>query len=141
MNRVPVFTAPKYTLKPRIIAEVPFFDFIPTLTMRTLLSSRINFPFVVRSIAIDFANNHANYVPHFVLLSHNMSVSTTGVPPDTNAFTGLSDVSYAVGDNREKRYYPNIEWRDPPSYIKLFINNMNAYPVFVNTIVTIEQLD
>ena len=134
------YTAPKYELKAKRIAEIPFIATIGATAQLTILSDLISFPFVVRSILIDFSTDHINNVLHYVLLSTNRTTSTTSVPADTSAFTGLSGISYAIGDNREKRYFPNIEWRQTRSYIKVHVVNNNAYAVSVNATVTIEEL-
>ena len=136
-----VYTAPKFSLSARRIAEISFIGTVPLAPAQlTLLSSLISFSFVVRSVNIDFGHDHTDSVLHYILLSHNRTASTTSCPADTNALTGLSELAYVIGNNREKRYFPNTEWRDPPSYVKVHIDNNNAYAVTVKVTVTIEEL-
>ena len=107
------YIAPRYEMKAKRIAEIPFMATVgaavpPIPTQLTILSDLISFPFIVRSIIIDFGSDHVDLVRHYVLLSTNRTTSVTAVPADTNAFSGLSTIGYAIGDNREKRFYPSV---------------------------------
>jgi hypothetical protein len=134
------YIAPRYSLTAKRTAEIPFMATVGAAAQLTILSDLISFPFVVRSILIDFGSDHVDRVLHYVLLSTNRTTSITVVPADTNAFTGLSTIGYAIGDNREKRFYPNVEWRQTRSYMKVHVINNNAYAVNVKVNVTIEEL-
>ena len=131
------YVAPKFELKAGRIAEIPFYATVPAASQLTILSDMITFPFIVRNILIDFGADHLDAVLHYVLLSTSRTTSATAVPADTNAFSGLSPIGYAIGDNREKRYYPNIEWRETKSFIKVHAVNNNAYAVNIKVTVTI----
>ena len=134
------YIAPRYELKAKRTAEIPFFATVGANAQLTILSDQITFQFIVRSILIDFGSDHVDNVLHYVLLSTNRTASVTAVPADTNAFTGLSTIGFAIGDNREKRYYPNVEWRQTRSYVKIHVVNNNPYAVLVKATVTIEEL-
>jgi hypothetical protein len=127
-------------MKAKRTAEILFFAAVGAGAQLTILSDLISFPFVVRSIIIDFGEDHLDSVLHYVLLSTNRTTSVTAVPADTNAFTGLSTIDYAIGDNREKRYYPNTIWRETKSYVKVHAINFNTYAVNIKVNVTIEEL-
>jgi hypothetical protein len=63
------------------------------------------------------------------------------VPADTNAFSALSTTAFAIGDNRERKWFPNVEWKEPPSYVKVHINNLNVYAVNVKVSITVEEIE
>ena len=141
VSKLTPFRVPRFTLLPKKIAEIPFVGTVGGSGQLTMVSDTIHFSFVVRSIVIDFANDHNDLVLHYVLLSHNRTVSATMVPADTSAFSALSTTAFAIGDNRERKWFPNVEWKSPPSYVKVHINNLNVYAVNVKVSITVEEIE
>lgn len=136
----PIFIAPRYVPPMRRMLEMPFNDTILATAQATIVSNRIGYDFIVRMVKIDFGSDHVDLVQCWFLLDHTDVGSVVAVPSGENILGTVTAMGYVVGDNREKRFYPNRLYRGRENYIKMHVNNLNAYAVIVKGSVLIEEV-
>jgi len=121
--------------------EIPFNGSVTVLAPhQTIVSDLVDFDFIVRMITVDFGSDHNDLVQHWFLLSHNVNVGTTAPPADENILGRISPTGFVIGDNREKRFYPNVLYTGRKNFIKMHILNNTAYTVTVKATVLIEEV-
>jgi hypothetical protein len=136
---IPVFVAPEFKPVTRRVAQIPFTATVGAATQLTLVSSRITFKYKVTAVEIVFRDDAANLLQIYVLVSGNVNVSTTGVPPDPNVFSQYSSTPYFVGEGVVKKAECNVQAPDGYDFVKVHANNLNAYAQTVNVTVRIEE--
>ena len=137
----PIFIAPRYIPPMRRMLEIPFNGTVTVLApQQTIVSDLVDFDFIVRMITVDFASDHNDLVAHWFLLSHNVNIGTTAPPSDENILGRISPTGFVIGDNREKRFYPNVLYTGRKNFIKMHILNGTTYTIRAKATVLIEEV-
>jgi len=134
------YKAPEFEIVAKKAYELPFNGSVGATAQLTFVSSMIAFQFKVTTIKIYFSNNHANGVRHYFLVGRNSQGSTTGIPEGDNMFGQISPSNYHIGDNETIVLHPYALWEEARGYIKVHINNLNAYAVAIKVIIVIEEI-
>jgi hypothetical protein len=134
------YKAPKFELKAKRVAEIPFTGTVGTLVYTTLVSGIITYPFRITRVKMVFPYTARNLVEHRVYTSRTESAPTTDWPTDMNIFGREAPVAGFRGEGIIKVVDCNVEVTEPGSRIKMATYNGTGATHYINGTVTIEAM-
>ena len=116
-----------------------FYDTVTALSEKTVVSSRIMFPFVIHRISIGFPPGSNRLVQIKIFVSADDEAPTTGEPSGTNIFAQYGQKDYVVGDDAVVEFPHQIDVSERGMYLKVYANNLDSYDHTIDVHVTIER--
>ena len=134
------YKAPKFEMKPRRVAEIPFQATLAAGAMVTLNSARITYPFRVVKVKMIFTEEAMNQVIHRWHVLRNPFVSTTAGPVGDNLFSRESPTASFIGTAIIRVVECNVEFPEGMRVVALYTNNTSPYAYDFNCAVVIEAM-
>lgn len=126
------------TFKPKY--EIPFSGTIAATTQGGQASNRIDIPFRVNGMIAIFGNNHLDNVRYHFLTADTPAISTTSMSNGSNIIKAQGVIGYFVGHNTVRPITVIREYLTGGVYLKLHVNNLNAYQITYNASIIIEEI-
>jgi len=115
-----------------------FHDTVNANSDKTLVGSRLNFPYVVREHQIDFALGCENKLKIRIFLSEDPTAPPTGEPQGTNVFRTYGQQDYIVGDDAHLNLSDDHQVPARGTYIKVYADNQDTALHEINVRVVID---
>lgn len=137
---IPEYTPPILQVVKKDEYALPFEVIVGATAQLALSSTQIVFPYTVREVITYFPDDAINNVRAYWLVGTTNSTSTIAISEGSNLLAPLNPVGYLIGhaDRISIALRRTVTLRS--SYIKLHINNLNAYGVTVFGTVRIRVL-
>ena len=135
-----MYKAPKFEMKPRRVAEIPFRATILAGVFNTLHSGLISYPFRITQVKMIFTDDANNWIRHGWYTNRSRAQSATGPPSGLNIFGRESPVADFIGKAIIRVVPCNIEYPDGMQYIHFYTDNSGPYAYERNASCTIEAM-
>lgn len=140
MREYDMYKAPKFELKPRRVAEIPFRGPLAAGAHLTLLSGRIMYPFKVTQVKMIFTDEANNWIVHQWHVGRTESRPSTGPPSGENIFGRESPTASFVGKAIIRVVPCNIEFPEAGMFIQFYTFNTGPYAYEINASCTVEAM-
>lgn len=125
--------------QPRDTITIPFYVEIPQSSNKTVKSQSLNFFYTTRTVAITFALNTNRLVRVYPIISLDDQIPKSGMPSGQQLFAPYGQVKYLVGDDQTVRVKHETTTFQKPSWITLYIDNLDTYDHTIHAHVTIQR--
>ncbi len=122
-----------------MLRTLPFFyeNLLPK-DSKTLVSKRLDFPYTITKVRIDFARETRKKLQIKVFVSNDDEVPSSGEPHGYNVFHDFSQAEYVVGDE-PLEVDVGFKVKRQGTYIKVYGNNTDTFPKTIDVKVTIDM--
>lgn len=128
----------------KVRQTLPFYDeAIPANTEMSLVTNPLHFRYTIKEIEIGFALNCQRLLQVKVFVGRDSQVPTGREPPGINIVPDYAQNNYFVGDDITMRFPVDYGVDTPPSWIKVYANNLdlvNTHTLDVRIIIEIEEV-
>ena len=135
-----MYKAPKFEMRPRRVAEIPFRGPIAAGGHNTLISGRIMYPFRITQVKMIFTDDANNWIIHQWKVNRSRSQPTTGPPAGINIFGRESPTASFVGKAIIRVVPCYIEYPEGDLIIHFYTHNTSPYAYERNASITIEAM-
>lgn len=122
------------------LTTISFFGTVPASSQLTLVSKKIDVPFITRLIRQSFAPGVNRTALSRVFISPDDSAPTTEYPTGINVLAQTGQADYITGDDEFKEFAQETEIAEANKYIKIHVTNGDTFPHTVDAQVTLELL-
>lgn len=119
---------------------IAFNGAVPAGGELTLVSKRINFPFLLKDFLASFALGQNRTLRLRFFLSFDDEAPTSGKPTGTDLLNILGQSAYLVGDDESKPFPMEVLNRKAGSYIKVYALNTDSFQHTVDCLAVIDSL-
>jgi len=117
-----------------------FYSSVAAAERKTLVSKRIGFPYIIKSIRIKYALGHNSLVQHEFFVSEDDEAPTAVIPSGTNILAQYGNVSYVCGDDDVEILDDNTIVDTMGTWLKVHAYNTDTYVHTINVRITIDDL-
>jgi|GEM_PF-1930392 len=122
-----------------MLRTIPFFyEGIMPKKDKTLVSERLDFPYVITEVRVDFALETRKMLQIKVFVCSDDEVPSSGEPFGYNVFEDFSQAPYIVGDE-PLDVSVGFKVERPGTWIKVYGKNLDTFPKTLDVKVTIDM--